>query len=91
MPHNGPEVLQAYVDMTALRAARRDPQLNIPIWDEPAVYAGAYNQDKAAPNELWTGDPFVFPYQDGVVHRNVQARFYERGVYMRPADDTAGT
>ena len=88
VPHNGPEVLQAYVDMAALRAARRDPQLNIPIWDEPAVYADAYDQGKAVHNESWTGDPFVFPYKDGTLHHAVQERFYERGVYVRPVGTT---
>ncbi|MEQ9444243.1 MAG: nitrilase-related carbon-nitrogen hydrolase [Rhodospirillaceae bacterium] len=83
--HNGPEVLMAYIDMAALRAARRDPKVNIPLWDEPATYAHAYNQGHAVPNELWAGDPFVFPYQDGDVHRSVQTRFYERGIYMPPS------
>lgn len=85
--HNGPDVLMAYIDMAALRAARRDPKVNIPLWDEPAAYADAYNQGHAVPNELWNGDPFVFPYQDGVVHREVQARFYERGIYMPPSGE----
>ncbi len=83
--HNGPEVLMAYVDMAALRAARQDPKLNIPLWDEPTSYAAAYTQGHAVPNDLWSGDPFVFPYEDGVVHREVQTRFYERGIYMPPS------
>jgi len=81
--HNGPDVLQVYVDMAALRSARRDARANIPIWDEPAAYADAYNQGHAVPNELWTGDPFDFPYKDGLIHRSIQSRFYDRGVYVR--------
>ncbi len=89
--HNGPEVLQAYIDMKALRAARRNPATNIPIWDEPATYMETYLANHAVPNDLWTGDPFVFPYKDGVHHRAVLERFYERGVYERPTDPAAET
>lgn len=85
--HNGPEVLQAYIDMAALRSARRDPRTNIPIWDEPAAYAAAYQQGHAVPNGLWSGDPFTFPYEGGAVRRAVHERFYDRGVYVRPDRD----
>jgi predicted amidohydrolase len=82
--HNGPEVLQAYVDMKALRAARRDPAVNIPIWDEPAAYAAAYLANNAVPNDLWAENPDVFPYEGGDIHRSILEKFYARGVYEKP-------
>jgi predicted amidohydrolase len=87
--HNGPEVLQAWVDMAALRSARRDARVNIPLWDEPGAYAHIYNQGHAVPNELWNGDPFEFPYRDGRVRDDVLERFYQRGIYLRPGQGRA--
>jgi predicted amidohydrolase len=84
LPYNSADVLTVLVDMAALRAARQDPHVNHAIWDEPSVYADAYNQGKGVPNELWAGDPFVFPYKDKVILKDVLARYYERGVYVRP-------
>jgi predicted amidohydrolase len=83
LSHNAVDALTVLVDMAALRAARSDPALNTLVWDEPASYAAAYSQGKGVPNEVWRGDPLVFPYADKQVLKDVHARLYARGVYTR--------
>jgi len=83
--HNGPGVLIAPVDMAALRAARRDPQFNLAVWDEPGAYADAYLQGKGVPNNLWLNrDPLVSPYQRTKTLEATRERYYARGTYTRP-------
>lgn len=83
--HNGPGVLIAPVDMAALRAARRDPQFNLAIWDEPGAYASAYQQGKGVPNNMWLDqNPLVSPYRRTETLEATRDRYYERGVYIRP-------
>ena len=60
LPYNSADILTVLVNMAALRATCQDPQGNHAIWDEPAVYAAAYNEGKGVPNEAWTGDPLCF-------------------------------
>ncbi len=84
--HNGPGVLIAPVDMAALRAARRDPQFNLSIWDEPGAYAGAYRQGKGVPNNLWLNrDPLVSPYTSTETLEATRERYYASETYIRPA------
>lgn len=82
---NVPGVLMATIDMQSLRAARRDPRLNLRLWDEPGAYAHAYDQGLGIANNGWTGDPLQSPYArvDGRITAlaDVQERFYSRGVY----------
>jgi predicted amidohydrolase len=87
--HNGPGVLIAPVDMAALRVARADLRFNLAIWDEPGAYAHAYRQNKAVPNNLWSGDPLSNPHIRTQTLEAVRERYYETGVYRRPAAGAA--
>jgi len=84
--HNGPGVLIAPVDMAGLRAARRDPQFNLAVWDEPGAYADAYRQGKGVPNNLWLNrDPLVSPYSRTATLEATRERYYDLGTYIRPS------
>lgn len=79
-----PGVLVARVDLNLLRTARSDPRANLGIWDEPAVYADAYQRGLVVPNNQWSGDPAKFPYADLAAYRATVERFNQRGVYTPP-------
>lgn len=82
---NGPGMLIASLDMAALRAARRDPRLNLGIWDEPAAYAHAYRRGVGIPNNLWLkGDPLASPYVRTAALEATRDAYYAAGIYQRP-------
>lgn len=86
---NGPGMLIASLDMAALRAARRDPRLNLAIWDEPAAYAGAYRSGLGIPNNLWLGrDPGTSPYVGISALEASRDAYYAAGTYIRPAPES---
>jgi predicted amidohydrolase len=82
---NGPGLLIASLDMAALRAARRDPRLNLSIWDEPAAYAHAYRRGVGIPNNLWLkADPMTSPYVRTAALEASRDAYYAAGIYQRP-------
>jgi predicted amidohydrolase len=82
---NGPGMLIASLDMAALRAARRDPRLNLCIWDEPGAYAHAYRRGVGIPNNLWLrGDPMTSPYVRTAALEASRDAYYAAGIYQRP-------
>jgi predicted amidohydrolase len=86
---NGPGMLIASLDMAALRAARRDPRLNLVIWDEPGAYAHAYRRGVGIPNNLWLkGDPMTSPYVRTATLEASRDAYYAAGIYQRPQSPT---
>jgi predicted amidohydrolase len=81
----GPVAFRVNIDLAALRRARADANVNLGLWDEPAVYRKHYGADVGLPNDLWSGDPKVNPYSGA---KQLQARiatYLQRGIYVAPS------
>jgi predicted amidohydrolase len=80
-----PGVLLARIDLDLLRTARADPRSNLGIWDEPRVYADAYQRGLGVANNLWAAvPPEDFPYRDLAVYQDVVRRYDSAGVFTPP-------
>ncbi|MEM6573241.1 MAG: nitrilase-related carbon-nitrogen hydrolase [Pseudomonadota bacterium] len=78
-------ILTGTMDLKALRRARANAMTNLPLWDDPEVYAHAYAGDVGLPNNLWGDDPMENPYVGlGPLKERIKS-FYERGIFVRPA------
>ncbi|MEM7704302.1 MAG: nitrilase-related carbon-nitrogen hydrolase [Pseudomonadota bacterium] len=78
-------ILTGTIDLKALRRARANAMTNLPLWDDPEVYAHAYAGDVGLPNNLWGDDPMENPYVGlGPLKERIKS-FYERGIFVRPA------
>lgn len=79
----GAAVLAGTVDLLALRRARANPHLNLPMWDDPQVYMNDYAADVGLENNLAT-DPMDNPYRGMKPLRKVLASYFERGIFVPP-------
>ena len=78
-------ILTGSIDLKALQRARANPLTNLPLWDDPEVYAHIYAGDVGLENNLWGPDPLENPY---IGFRPLKSRldsFYSRGVFVRPS------
>ncbi|MBT5242499.1 MAG: hypothetical protein HN793_01940 [Rhodospirillaceae bacterium] len=80
----GAATLSGTIDLLALRRARANPHQNLPMWDDPNVYAEDYAGDIGLPNNLGTGDPLDNPYRGMRPLRKVLSSYYERGIFVPP-------
>ncbi|MFT7287591.1 MAG: putative amidohydrolase [Halieaceae bacterium] len=76
--------LTGSIDLRALQRARANPQINLVLWDDPEVYAHAYQGDVGLPNNLWGADPLQNPYVGFGPLRAALDKYYERGIFVRP-------
>jgi predicted amidohydrolase len=79
-----PGTLIAKIELPMVWAARRDPTVNLAVWDRPGAYVAEYGKGVGVPNNLWAGNPDEFPYRDYAVYRQVHSKLYERGIYVAP-------
>ena len=80
----GAATLAGTVDLLALRRARANPHQNLPMWDDPNVYAEDYAAEVGLENNLGTGDPLDNLYRGMRPLRKVLANYYERGIFVPP-------
>lgn len=80
----GAATLAGTVDLLALRRARANPHLNLPMWDDPQVYVNDYAAEVGLANNLGTGDPLDSPYRGMKPLRAVLSRYYDRGIFVPP-------
>lgn len=76
--------LAGSLDMTALRRARADIKNNLAAWDDPAVYAHQYADERGIANDAWTGDPMVNPYVDAAEIKKVIDIYQRDNIYIPP-------
>jgi len=81
---SGACILTGSVDLRALQRARANPQINLSLWDDPEVYAHAYQGNFGLPNNLWGDDPLKNPYVGFGPLRAVLNSYHERGIFVRP-------
>ncbi len=86
---SGACILSGTIDLKALRRARANPLSNLAIWDDPQVYADHYAAEVGLPNNLWGPDPLKNPYVGFGPLKKVLAGYYERGIFVPPADSDA--
>ena len=79
----GAAVLSGTVDLLALRRARANPHINLPMWDDPHVYVDNYAADVGLENNLAT-DPMQNPYRGMRPLKKVLASYFERGIFVPP-------
>ncbi|MBT4740816.1 MAG: hypothetical protein HOO09_10570 [Rhodospirillaceae bacterium] len=72
------------LDMTALRRARADLKGNLAAWDDPVVYAHKYAAERGLPNDAWSGDPMVNPYEGAAEIKKMIDIYQRENVYIRP-------
>ena len=78
-------ILTATVDLKALQRARANALANLPLWDDPEVYAHIYAGEVGLPNNLWGPDPLENPYVGfGPLKERLES-YYARGVFVRPS------
>jgi predicted amidohydrolase len=78
-------ILTGTVDLKALERARSNGLANLPLWDDPEVYAHVYGGEVGLPNNLWGPDPMKNPYVGfGPLKQRLDS-YYERGTFVRPA------
>ena len=78
-------ILTGAIDLKALRRARANPLTNLPLWDDPEVYAHIYAGQVGLPNNLWGADPLENPYVGfGPLKERLES-YYARGVFVRPS------
>ncbi|MEQ8734891.1 MAG: nitrilase-related carbon-nitrogen hydrolase [Rhodospirillaceae bacterium] len=82
----GAATLAGTVDLLALRRARANPHINLPIWDDPEVYVDNYAAEVGLKNNLGTGDPLDNPYRGMKPLRKVLSSYYERGIFHAPVE-----
>lgn len=80
----GAATLAGTVDLLALRRARANPHLNLPMWDDPNVYVDDYAAEVGLPNNLGDGDPLGNPYRGMRPLKKVLSSYYERGIFTPP-------
>lgn len=81
---SGACTLLGTLDMAELRRFRANPQWNIAVWDDPAVYAHVYGGRVGLPNDLWGPDPAVVPYRGMKPLKEVLAGYNARGIFRQP-------
>jgi len=80
----GPVLLRANIDLSALRRARKNPRMNLPLWNDPQVYAHHYTSEVGFPSNLWSGDPYINPYLNAKeLIKRIDA-YVEKGIYTAP-------
>ena len=78
-------ILTGTIDLKALQRARANPMTNLPLWDDPEVYAHIYAGEVGLPNNLWGPDPLENPYIGfGPLKERLES-YYARGVFVRPS------
>ncbi len=78
-------ILTGTIDLKALQRARANPMTNLPLWDDPEVYAHIYAGEVGLPNNLWGPDPLENPYVGfGPLKERLES-YYARGVFVRPS------
>lgn len=80
----GAATLSGTVDLLALRRARANPHLNLPMWDDPSVYADIYAGDVGLENNLATDDPLENPYRGMRPLRKVLGSYFDRDIFVPP-------
>lgn len=78
-------ILTGTIDLKALQRARANPMTNLPLWDDPEVYAHIYAGEVGLPNNLWGPDPLENPYIGFLPLKERLESFYARGVFVRPS------
>ena len=78
-------ILTGTIDLKALQRARSNPLTNLPLWDDPEVYAHIYAGEVGLPNNLWGSDPLQNPYVGFGPLKSRLESFYARGVFVRPS------
>ena len=78
-------ILTGTIDLKALQRARANPMTNLPLWDDPEVYAHIYAGEVGLPNNLWGPDPLENPYIGFGPLKERLDSFYARGVFVRPS------
>ncbi|MFK7957061.1 MAG: nitrilase-related carbon-nitrogen hydrolase [Lysobacterales bacterium] len=77
-------ILTGTVDLKALQRARANAMTNLPLWDDPEVYAHIYAGEVGLPNNLWGADPMQNPYVGlGPLKARLQ-EYYEKGIFIKP-------
>ncbi|MFL2770166.1 MAG: nitrilase-related carbon-nitrogen hydrolase [Rhodospirillaceae bacterium] len=79
----GAAVLSGTVDLLALRRARANPHMNLPMWDDPNVYVDDYAADVGLENNL-SVNPMENPYRGMKPLKKVLARYFKQGVFVPP-------
>ena len=78
-------ILTGTIDLKALQRARANALTNLPLWDDPEVYAHIYAGKVGLPNNLWGPDPLENPYVGfGPLKERLES-YYARGVFVRPS------
>ncbi len=78
-------ILTGTIDLKALQRARANPLANLPLWDDPEVYAHIYAGEVGLPNNLWGPDPLENPYVGfGPLKQRLES-YYARDVFVRPS------
>jgi predicted amidohydrolase len=72
------------IDLASLRRHRAQAWTNLPIWDDPQVYAHLYEEGWGLPMDVWAGDPAVNPYKGFKQMNAVLERYWKEGVYLKP-------
>ena len=78
-------ILTGTIDLKALRRARSNPLTNLPLWDDPEVYAHIYAGEVGLPNNLWGPDPLANPYVGFGPLKALLESYYARGMFVRPS------
>jgi predicted amidohydrolase len=75
------------VDLGSLREARLDARNNLALWDEPGVYAAAYEAagERGYPLDQWLHEPMREARQGLAVTKSVITRYFEAGVFTKPS------
>ncbi len=80
----GAATLAGTVDLLALRRARANPHINLPMWDDASVYVHQYKGDFGLENNLGSDDPLENPYRGMKPLRKVLASYFDRGIFVPP-------
>ena len=81
---SGACTLLGTLDLAELRRFRANPQWNIAVWDDPAVYAHVFAERVGLPNDLWGADPNVVPYRGMKPLKAVLAGYNKDGRFAMP-------
>lgn len=82
---SGACTLLGSLDLAELRRFRANPQWNIAVWDDPAVYAHVFAERVGLPNDLWGPDPNVVPYRGMKPLKEVLAGYNKDGRFALPS------
>ena len=85
----GAATLSGTIDLLALRRARANPHINLPLWDNPSDYIKNYQANVGLENNLASDDPMENPYRGMRPLRKVLSSYYERGIFTPPTETSS--